>query len=121
MENTISNKERFFALYWGQFIGRQINISFNYSISSSNLRNIEDDYLELKSLSSISEEDAVAIGFLGARNFHSCVESYGFEKVFNTMISHYGIDYLRSKSYLVGFNGLTPEQILSYGWARLTA
>lgn len=60
MENTILNKEKFFALYWGQEVGQKEGnvMGIDYKIDWSNMRTIVDkEYLKLKSLSEISDED----------------------------------------------------------------
>lgn len=67
MENTIENKARFFAQYWGQEIFRYVD-KLN-KLESDVLRNIGHDYnklntsgfLELKNLSDITDEDAIEV------------------------------------------------------------
>src|SRR5699024_7537014 len=65
MEKTLSNSEKFFALYWSQYVAKTSGYNDLKTVSDivyknngmSNISCIE--YLELKSLSSISNEDAV--------------------------------------------------------------
>lgn len=69
MENTLENKAKFFAQYWGQDVytkesyngegGLQKIQPFHFSTGM-----IEDGYIELKPLSSISDEDAITIAML---------------------------------------------------------
>lgn len=50
LENTIANKEKFFALYWGQKVAKKlgsINLDVAYVMYHCN---VEDYYLELKDL-----------------------------------------------------------------------
>ena len=57
-ENTLENKAKFFAQYWGQHL--IIMGSFLRIIDHVTLDSVEnDDYLELKPLSQISDEDVV--------------------------------------------------------------
>ena len=63
-ENTLENKAKFFAQYWGQHV-LYFTSDFLRKIDNLTLDSIEnDDYLELKPLSQISDEDAINVAKL---------------------------------------------------------
>ncbi|MDV3536821.1 hypothetical protein CMU91_14980 [Elizabethkingia anophelis] len=138
MENTLENKAKFFALYYGQEVKR------SYLPEQTSLQVIDRDvfwighliingYLELKSIEDITDEDAYFIGAL-----------FGWEEVTSnrdTIIyngrqikdyinyhpnSHCDIqkyyqllDYFRSKGYALPWMGLSVEKLIEYGWVKL--
>lgn len=122
IENTLENKEKFFAAYFGQKV-----IIGKYTVNSYLIDWLNsDDYLELLPLSSITDEDAETIGEL----FHKAdmqlspdnLAQWSIKEVKEqikglTLVTPIA-DYLRSKSYLIGWMGLTPDQLISYGWAQ---
>ena len=58
-ENTLENKAKFFAQYWGQYV-LYFTSDFLRKIDNLTLDSVEnDDYLELKPLSQISDEDVI--------------------------------------------------------------
>ena len=58
-ENTLENKAKFFAQYWGQHV-LYFSSDFLRKIDNLTLDSIEnDDFLELKPLSQISDEDVI--------------------------------------------------------------
>lgn len=60
MENTLENKAKFFALYWGQeILSYQIKATSLVCVGDSRIH--KDDILELKPLSQITDEDAVEV------------------------------------------------------------
>lgn len=65
MENTLENKAKFFALYWGQLVLMQKDgLGVKKCIHAYWGKTISSRYLELKPLSSISNEDACHIAML---------------------------------------------------------
>lgn len=65
MGNTLENKAKFFALYWGQLILMQADgLGVKKCIQAYWEKSISSRYLELKPLSSISDEDAEEIARL---------------------------------------------------------
>lgn len=59
-ENTLENKTKFFAQYWGQNVLSDISNLGNkeiYPVNISNMYGIDRSYLELKPLSQITDED----------------------------------------------------------------
>lgn len=69
MENTLENKQKFFAQYWGQkvFINAMLSAQPADNVYIEHLADVnedysaKDEYLELKPLSAISDEDAIEI------------------------------------------------------------
>lgn len=75
MENNIQNKAKFFAQYWGQHILRFSLVDVNspnskptdvvlptwVSYKEYNYWSVLNGYLELKPLSSITDEDAIEV------------------------------------------------------------
>jgi hypothetical protein len=60
MENTIENKAKFFALYWGQEIVVHNGI-INKRFKLNEIGDETDYHLQLKPLSSISDEDVIEV------------------------------------------------------------
>ena len=104
MENTLENKEKFFAQYWGQEVKKYLiqtdatqsyyNVSDNFGMA------LKDAFLELKPLSQISYEDSAEVA-----------------KVSSKVIE--AVDCLRSKGYALPWNSLSVEKQIEYGWVRL--
>jgi len=105
MENTIENKTKFFAVYWGQKVlnGRS-NAIPNREVSKF-------DYLLLKNpfnFDSNSEDAKEGIEY--------------FKKI---KIDHNNddnictVDFLRSKGYALPYMGINIEKLLEYGWIKL--
>jgi hypothetical protein len=131
MENTIQNKEKFFALYFGQTVMmRKLFISLvavrKRRLSWAN----PEHYLELTPLSLISDEDAIMVAKMWydegegtelrnvdletSRNLVNHHLKYGFEGMAFEIV-----DYLRSKGYALPWNGISVEQQIEYGWVKL--
>lgn len=178
MENTVENKAKFFAQYWGQEVLSDFTNKGKrclYSIVVSNFYNIEksDVYLELKPLSQITDEDAIevakivhqiysdkweviklvdssihvelkgkvndvyhiSIGFRECSinaNHHFLKTEDDTAKSFKINIGQvnmssskpigyvYVIDYLRSKGYAMPYMDLSVENMIEYGWVKIT-
>lgn len=106
-KNTLENKAKFFAQYWGQNVVGNIGDYFNRT------------YLELTPLSQISDEDAIEVS-------ERCVP--GNDKRIDNIKQHCRIyamqsslisDYLRSKGYALPWNGITVEEQIEFGWIKL--
>jgi len=117
-------KEAFFAQYWGQRVlsieGDAGIMSLNQYGTSSVFNNLHKFYLELKPLSSISEEDLE-----GLLPTEGCCYNEDTELMaLDTRIVRYGrvrareLDYLRSKGYFLPFMGITVEEIICMGWGK---
>ena len=137
MDNTIENKARFFALYWGQEVGRKSlsywtrYVEIDYINQMSTSRYAERYFLELKPISLITDEDLIAIeSNLQGKGTHFTVEITA-DNYKNHWVAKYGdnvmkgyfalkdFDYLRSKGYALPFMGLSVETMIEYGWIKL--
>lgn len=131
MENTLENKEKFFAQYWGQ---RILRYSFwREDVESRDCKfeeAVKNHYILLKPLSSITDEDAVEVAKIF--NQHKIKAHYSDDslkaylikegKQFAFRCEHYVViyQYLQSKGYALPFMGLSVEQLVEYGWVKLT-
>ena len=80
-------------------------------------------YLELTPLSMISDEDAVKLPhkeydnnkvfYKSANDFLENIKVFGF-------FTSDEADKLRELGYAIDFNGLSVEQLVEYGWVKLT-
>ena len=142
MEDNLE-KQRFFACYWGQFVlrashwnteGREDHPSWAYYDKTCSLANDDRYYLELKSLKDITDEDAVAIWSMFKVGENEAGYSTGWKDFKEEILktgelgfdlfdfygwSHCAIDKARSLSYLVSWMGLSPEELLKRGWAKI--
>ncbi len=135
MENNNDNKARFFALYYGQTV-LNIGAVNNVTIGRGNwnLRH-PDFYLELKPLSSITDEDAIEISMILVTGYEIGCErntidnaldfisrfkhDIGKENFYSAIEWGNTIDFLRSKGYALPFLGLSVETLEKYGWIKL--
>ena len=145
MENTLENKAKFFAQYWGQHV-LYFSSDFLRKIDNLTLDSIEnDDYLELKPLSQISDEDVIqGIMITYNKTYEDLgeileVEHYDtFSNITTTRagenlkisrsIHHWNgnrkigsmeCEYLRSKGYALPYMDLSVEDLVEYGWVKL--
>ena len=125
---TQENKQIFFALYWGQNLGK-IN-SYNRNVlslvSEYNINYI--DFLELKPLSRITEEDYKDIPDLyygSADSWFNAQRIYTYETLEECVskviekLKPAQYDYLRSKGYALPYMGLSIETLQEYGWIKI--
>lgn len=133
MKNNLENKAKFFALYWGlEFTGSDYYDEYMPDTWSEFPKYVDKQYLILKPLSSISDEDAeYCIGKTecSMRKNDPNSGDYGMSpsSIFvNSMIgdSSYHIgrreaDYLRSKGYALKWMDKTVKEQISYGWIKL--
>ena len=113
MENNLENKQKFFALYWGQkvFINELLSDKPVQNIFIKNLASEEDstsyfEYLLLRPLSKLRTEDAEELGRIWMRN-----PTGNFTDQCD--------DYLRSKGYAQAWMGISVEQMVDWGWIAL--
>lgn len=137
-ENTLENKAKFFAQYWGQHL--IIMGSFLRIIDHLTLCNIEnDDILQLKPLSKISDEDALWTinnhyfkfenPILEISKLKALTKEIHISYIFNDATRHlilkpenlypHNYDYLRSKGYALPYMDLSVEELIEYGWIKL--
>lgn len=142
MENTLENKAKFFALYFGQRIMKKNIEGLENFITEPDgfLRSpSKETYLELKPLSSISDEDAIICakliykyddtpsGKIASERSHTAENGKDYviesiqdnDGVFHSVVSFEVVDYLRSRGYALPFMGLPVEELVNRGWVKL--
>ena len=134
MENTLENKAKYFAQYWGQDVIKNCTALFDTfgldSVLQSTYTISNSSYLELKPLSSITDEDAMDVskikGWIDILNEKVNIEATKRWLLENDFLPEnfflkfsYILDYLRSKGYALPFMGLSVEQLIEYGWLKL--
>lgn len=113
VERDNKTKARLFAQYWGQEVART---KWKQGWSTTRLTEVDPisatiDYLELKSISNISDEDLELVGFASRKGLAACVATLGLEGMW--------IDYLRSKGYALPFMGIPVEEQIELGWIKI--
>lgn len=148
MENTIENKQKFFAQYYGQEVligygGRILKLD-SHNITASYLTIHETDeyinripYLELTDLSNITDEHAIEVAKISKlsnsikgfkvyknNNGHTVVDNQtgsnpsGY-RVIDECLYQDCVDFLRSKGYAVPFCGLSVDELIKRNWVKL--
>ena len=135
---SIDDKCRFFAQYWGTktlYVGGVGLVKIG--IGGWNLKH-PDFFLELKPLSKITNEDLLficknrngkieSIELLGIKESkgisHLNIKTHfsnGWNDFYITINEIENIDYLRSKGYALPFMGYSVEDLVSFGWVRVS-
>src|SRR5690606_7643104 len=132
MENTIENKAKFFAQYWGQEIMKESDNDLNETVyfanTHANQSKISNYYLELKTLSSISDKDAIEVSTIWGSQVYSRILGHSLisrlasgtdtiETQFRNILGV--VNYLHSKGYALPFMGISVEQMVEWGWITL--
>ncbi len=135
-------KERYFAAHWGQCVLRSKNWNLDarpdypsWEINSGTLSNnvkSENWYVELTSISKISDEDAIELfNIEGSCNLESVkYEDQGFWKKWKFKGSKGQFfllvdltikqgDFLRSRSYALPFGNRSVQELIELGWLKL--
>lgn len=119
-------KYRFFAQYWGfkcMYVGGAGLVEIG--TGGWNLKH-PDFFLQLKTLSKITDEDAKEI--IRIENFIGVFEEIIIEDTFLELLIDIKkgrcnrfsvIDFLRSKCYAIPFMEYSVEDLVSFGWVRL--
>jgi len=131
MENTLENKIKFF----GQYLDQDVLIVGNALCDNKAENWIEDklqytQYLLLKPLSSITEDDAIKTAHIiggdsedGFMFISALINNVAMDGILDFKICSdefiMTIDYIRSKGYALSYNGLSIETLISYGWIKL--
>lgn len=127
LENTIENKARFFAQYWGQrivFWNLPERAQDPLMVGSRTLKEIDkNDYLELTPISAISDEHLTeaAIIVFGVKSAtpnvgKSVINDY---QKYNTPFPQNLADFFRKKSYAIAFENLEVSDLIDYNWIKL--
>ena len=104
-ENTLENKAKFFAQYWGQHV-LYFTSDFLRKIDNLTLDSVEnDDFLELKPISKISDEEVINLGYGNILHLKSNLDR--------------NIDQLRNLGFAVPWMDLEIEDLIDYGWIKL--
>ena len=122
-------KQKFFAQYWGQEIAKESKNSPLISTTTAFLiGSTKDHYLELKPLSSISDEDLefIVVGicgldrdeFLTGKNTESVRNFLNRIIDFDSTDLHI-CDFLRSKGYAIPWMGFSVAELIELGWVKL--
>lgn len=132
-ELTPELKERFFALYWGQEVFCWPGV-FDQKISGSTFAGGIDieDFLFLRPISSITDEEAIEVAKIGHLGSSYTEEStiYHGKVLLNDYINSSRCnlrgydwmniqDYLRSIAIALPFMGHSVESLVEAGWIKL--
>ncbi len=104
LDNTIQNKAKFFALYWGQEVIVDTDNSGKkqiYPVHWSNMYRFEESYLELKDPSDFKD--------------YNILRYIIMREDFPIFYS----EYMRSQGYAFWYLGLSVEKQIEYGWIKL--
>lgn len=124
MKNTQANKERFFALYWGQRVGSDKKLRFVCAHNISAL-----SMLRLMPLSSITDEDAASVSKLysDGQALNADLHSERGKRILRQVVGlpKAGcVDYLRGNGYALPWTTpqgetITVEEQIEFGWLKL--
>lgn len=123
MTNTLENKAKFFAQYWGQEVFGSPYLKGSWCYTGENFDEIDESvWMNLKPLSSITDEDAKEICKIVRPDVKW--KNYSKDSIYrfaNTFSEHnvLGCDYFRSKGYALPYMGLSVETLIEYGWIKL--
>lgn len=120
MENRLENKAKFFGQYYGQKVLR--NRLLNDQIPPApvgmfQLTESEYQYLELKSISEIVDDDFLEV-MCKIFPFQPR-SSFKKGRIYMDHLNVNQCDYLRSKGYALPFMEVSVEKLVEYGWVRL--
>lgn len=140
MENTLENKEKFLFQYYGQQCFKvTVDAIVNQKVTGFFVERFgETGFLELKPISSITDEDAIEVFNMALRYRHDAIHRLT-EKDFIKQGKRFAedlqyinggyivgllgvlssIDYLRSKKYALPYNGLSVEEQVKRNWIKL--
>lgn len=142
MENSLENKAKFFALYWG--VNCISNDDFVWhgqetfeTVLSASKGDLSGWYATLKTLKDITDEDLEFIRpLVGYENSddgirlvkrwltplwmdYDDVTYFALTDTKPTLRVSHIIDFLRSKGYALPWMGLSIEQLIEYGWVKI--
>lgn len=125
-------KRRFFAQYFGiRVFQNELNKQYNcpnYSYPSSIFNKEINEFLQLKPLSKITDEDAVGVANIISTTIHDSVSKelvfYYKEDILKDpevlcFASYKTVDYMQSKGYALPFMEYSVDDLVSLGWVRL--
>jgi len=133
MENNLENKAKFFAQYLG--CAQYIFKGYNYEVKCIGVstlqgcsKDLELGRLLLKSLSDISELELSKLAeltntMIGNHKYDDYSDLSEYRKSLISSVGNltaFEADFLRKESFLIPFNGLSTEELISRGWAVTT-
>lgn len=126
-KNTLENKKKFFALYWGQkvrnwYLNKPINGMVGTTYMTSHI--VKNCYLGLKPLTSIKDEDLKGIYPHDSESFfHYYGANTGDKKIaiefFLKKAEPKDIDLLRLRGFAVPWGELSVEDQVYFDWVKL--
>ena len=117
--NETAVKCSFFAQYWGQQVQRYENNNYKKVVNGFIETNLQDkDYLLLKPISKITDEDAISMYRGLERNYESANQFLEDYKSIGFLVQS-EVDFLRSKGYAVPFMNYSVEDLVKMGWVQL--
>lgn len=125
MGNTLENKAKFFAQYWGQTVIADVNSAGEeviYPATGSNMYRFDESILVLKNISSMSKKDALEVCMASRQDVKWSKMNLENLIVFATHFSQWnirGVELFRSKGYALPFISLSVETMVEYGWIKL--
>jgi len=126
MENNIDNKIRFMGLYLGTVTVRHQAWETRKTEKLTSIRLQDEYYLELKPLSSITDEDAIEVAkilgydYSDEGDYFTTASNYLERYYYNPKDTSIGVvDYLRSRGYAYYYMGLDVDEQIEYGWIKL--
>lgn len=121
MELTNELKARFKAQYWGQNVGKKHGRTATWEVLFGTISTI--DYIELRPLSSITEEEIIEIMKeieVSQNRAKTIVEQIDWKYAsFRNAVYPWLIDYLRCKSFAIPFMGIPVSQWVEWGVVKL--
>ncbi len=133
--NNNDLKRIFFALYYGQEVAFVPSYSDRNNLIKSKVFSFKEiEYLELKPLSKITDEDIKQWAYLLFKSEFKIIELYQNASDVWVIFNEIGvpfliqpqdcnamqIDYLRSKGYALPFMEYSIEDLVNIGWVKLT-
>lgn len=131
-ELTQENRLRFESLYVGQDVFRSSKEPDESGILTPRLLarpNSKYDWLSLKTLSQISDEDAIEVGNILSLSYDDKVisievrdwisDQFGIGKINHKWDCMRVQDFLRSRGYALPWMGLSIDELVAAGWIRL--
>ena len=124
--NKTDVKCRFFAQYWGtktMYVGGVGLVEIGKG--GWNLKH-PDFFLELKSISNLSDNDAIKVSEIWGSKVHSKILGniitirIGTKAESEVRNSIGVIDFLRSKGYALPFMEYSVDDLISFGWVRIS-
>lgn len=135
-QNTLENKAKFMALYWGQKVMRSSINDKDFTdllITTIIPETMKDNwFLELTPLSKITDEDLKhlsKIDLVSSGEYDDSVTDldlieFGQYEFLNSerdlkYLLPEAVDFIRSKGYALPWMDLSVEDLVSYGWVKI--